>query len=48
MAGVLTLRRPEDSRSLPEVHGTILASRSRNPWRRLLSFIGPGYLVAVG
>ena len=48
MAGVLTLRRPEDIRSLPEVHGTILASRSRNPWRRLLSFIGPGYLVAVG
>ena len=48
MAGVLTLRRREDTRSLPEVHGTILASRSRNPWRRLLSFMGPGYLVAVG
>ena len=48
MAGVLTLRRLEDLPSLPEVHGTIAASRSGNPLRRLLSFVGPGYLVAVG
>src|SRR4051812_23317065 len=48
MAGVLTFRRTEDLPSLPEVHGTIAASRSGNPVRRLLSFIGPGYMVAVG
>src|SRR5215212_1699760 len=48
MAGVLTFRRTEDLLSLPEVHGTIAASRSGNPVRRLLSFIGPGYMVAVG
>src|SRR5215212_3634107 len=48
MAGVLTLRRLEDLPSLPEVHGTIAASRSGNPLRRLLSYVGPGYLVAVG
>ncbi|MFL5338514.1 MAG: Nramp family divalent metal transporter [Geminicoccaceae bacterium] len=48
MAGVLTFRRTEDLPSLPEVHGTIAASRSGNPLRRLLSFVGPGYLVAVG
>ena len=34
--------------SLPEVHGSIPVSRSGNPLRRLLAFIGPGYLVAVG
>src|SRR3954449_4137514 len=48
MAGALTFRRSEDLPSLPEVHGTIAASRSGNPLRRLLSFVGPGYLVAVG
>ena len=34
--------------SLPEVHGSIPVSRSGNPLRRLMAFIGPGYLVAVG
>jgi manganese transport protein len=34
--------------SLPEAHGSIPVSRSGNPLRRLLAFIGPGYLVAVG
>ena len=34
--------------SLPEVHGSIAVSRSGNPLRRLLAFVGPGYLVAVG
>src|SRR3954466_11111584 len=48
MAGVLTFRRLEDRPSLPEVHGTIAASRAGRPLRRLLSFVGPGYLVAVG
>ncbi|MGE3295585.1 MAG: Nramp family divalent metal transporter, partial [Geminicoccaceae bacterium] len=34
--------------SLPEVHASMPVSTARNPLRRLLSFIGPGYLVAVG
>jgi manganese transport protein len=48
MASELILRRPGELLSLPEVHGTIAASRSPNTLRRLLSFVGPGYLVAVG
>lgn len=34
--------------SLPEAHGSIPVARSGNALRRLLSFVGPGYLVAVG
>ena len=37
-----------DLPSLPEVHASLAVSTARNPLRRLLSFIGPGYLVAVG
>ena len=48
MASELILQRPGELLSLPEVHGTIAASRSANPLRRLLAFVGPGYLVAVG
>ena len=48
MASLVMLRRSEHPASLPEVHGTIATSRSGNPLRRLLSFVGPGYLVAVG
>lgn len=35
-------------KSLPESHGTVKVSRSLNPFRKFLSFMGPGYLVAVG
>lgn len=38
----------EKSASLPEVHGSIKVNRSSSSWRRFLSFLGPGYLVAVG
>ncbi len=42
------LSRPTTTQlSLPEVHGTVHTS-SGGFWRRLLSFSGPGYLVAVG
>jgi manganese transport protein len=34
--------------SLPEVHATVGISRSPHYWRRLLGFIGPGFLIAVG
>ena len=36
-------------RSLEEVHGTIdVQASSRNPFKRLLAFSGPAYLVSVG
>lgn len=34
--------------SLPEVHSSVRISRSPNSWRRLLGFVGPGFLIAVG
>lgn len=34
--------------SLPEVHATVQVSRSPIYWRRLLGFIGPGFLISVG
>ena len=37
-----------DRRSLPEVHGTIPSPVGGHPWKKMLAFAGPGYLVAVG
>ncbi len=34
--------------SLPEVHSSVTISRSPFYWRRLLGFIGPGFLISVG
>ena len=34
--------------SLPEVHATVGVSRSPIYWRRLLGFLGPGFLISVG
>jgi manganese transport protein len=34
--------------SLPEVHATVSVSRSPIYWRRLLGFLGPGFLISVG
>ncbi len=34
--------------SLPEVHSSVSVSRSPFYWRRLLGFIGPGFLISVG
>jgi manganese transport protein len=34
--------------SLPEVHATVSVSRSPLYWRRLLGFLGPGFLISVG
>jgi manganese transport protein len=39
---------PHNQPSLPEVHASVRISRSRLPWRRLLGFIGPGFLISVG
>src|SRR5208283_4715269 len=34
--------------SLPEVHASVRISRSPLFWRRLLGFLGPGFLISVG
>jgi len=34
--------------SLPEVYSTVRISRSPFYWKRLLGYIGPGFLIAVG
>lgn len=34
--------------SLPEVHASVRISQSRVYWKRLLGFIGPGFLISVG
>jgi len=34
--------------SLPEVHASVRISQSSMYWKRLLGFIGPGFLVSVG
>ena len=44
MSPVQTIERP----SLPESHSSVSVSSSIQPWRRLLSFVGPGFLIAVG
>jgi len=34
--------------SLPEVHASVSISRSPFYWRRLVGFLGPGFLISVG
>jgi len=34
--------------SLPEVHSSVRISQSPVTWRRLLGFLGPGFLISVG
>ncbi len=34
--------------SLSEVHSSVDISRSPHYWRRLLGFLGPGFLISVG
>ena len=41
-------RRPGGTPSLAEVFGSIRTRPTGPLWRRLLTFLGPGYLVAVG
>ena len=36
------------TRSLPEVHGSLPTALMGSWWRRFLAFAGPGYLVSVG
>src|SRR3954468_552338 len=48
MAPDAAWRRKIDLPSLPEVHASIPVPRTGHPLRRLVAFLGPGYLVAVG
>jgi manganese transport protein len=41
-------RRSADQVSLAEVHRTVLVPVTASFWRKLLSFSGPGFLIAVG
>src|SRR5438552_13798881 len=41
-------RLPANSRSLPEVHGSVGIPTGAGFWRKMFAFAGPGYLVAVG
>src|SRR6186713_14957 len=40
--------KPGTTRSLPEVHGSVLIPIGGGFWKKMLAFAGPGYLVAVG
>ena len=40
--------KPLTEPSLPEVHSSVGVSRSPIYWRRLLGFLGPGFLISVG
>ena len=44
IASRITIAEP----SLPEVHASVSVSRSPFYWRRLLGFLGPGFLISVG
>jgi manganese transport protein len=48
MASELTTTTPIAQPSLPEVHASVSVSHSRVYWRRLLGFLGPGFLISVG
>jgi manganese transport protein len=44
---MLRVQAPEESRSLPEVHGSV-ATAHAGIWKRMFAFAGPAYLVSVG
>src|SRR3954468_10321709 len=44
---MLQAKSHDESRSLPEVHGTV-ATSNMSIWKRMFAFAGPAYLVSVG
>jgi manganese transport protein len=48
MASHSAIRTALPAPSLGEVHSSVAVSRSPLYWRRLLGFMGPGFLIAVG
>ena len=41
-------RRERVGASLSEVYGSVTVRSTGPVWKRLLAFLGPGYLIAVG
>src|SRR5579871_1451402 len=41
-------RQQQGTRSLAELYGSVQTAAKGPVWRKLLAFLGPGYLVAVG
>jgi len=48
MATELNPLHPAGEPSLPEVHSSVRISGSAIGWRRVLGFLGPGFLISVG
>jgi manganese transport protein len=48
MATDITTRVGGQEPSLPEIYASVRISRSPFYWKRLLGFLGPGFLIAVG
>ena len=48
MATEITTRIAAQEPSLPEVYSSVQISRSPFYWKRLVGFLGPGFLIAVG
>ena len=44
----LAWRKAAGEASLPEVHRTVPVPARASPWRKMMAFAGPGFLVAVG
>jgi manganese transport protein len=44
----LAWRKAAGEASLPEVHRSITVPAGASPWRKMLAYAGPGFLVAVG
>ncbi|KAB2866644.1 MAG: hypothetical protein F9K43_15520, partial [Bauldia sp.] len=47
-AGRAAWRRAASRPSLAEVYRSVPVSPTGSPWRKMVAFLGPGYLVAVG
>jgi len=48
MATEITPKMDISAPSLPEVHASVRVTGAPGKWRRLLGFLGPGFLIAVG
>ena len=45
---LITTMQDTESRSLPEMHGSVAVPKQRGFWRKMAAFSGPAYLVSVG
>ena len=42
------MKKQHPDRSLSEVHASVDVTKHTNRWKKVLSFIGPAYLVSFG